>query len=143
MAKLDEPMVHGCGQSFTYTQSYTKHAKACDGTKPATSGRIAARGGSGSSSSSEEAKQEPRPSDPPRGRKTSAKRPTRRAKKPARSSVQRRKKRVAKTIRLRVPRTVVASVRDKALGDLRAEKAKVLSVVEKIDDAIRALEALA
>lgn len=43
MAKLDEPMVHECGQSFTYTQSYAKHAKECDGTKPATSGRIAAQ----------------------------------------------------------------------------------------------------
>lgn len=112
MAKLDEPMMHDCGQSFTYTQSYAKHAKECDGTKPATSGRIAARAGERT---------------PP-----AAKRPT-----------VRRKKSEQKTIRVRVPRSVVVSVRDKFVAELRADRAKLAAVIEKLDDTIRAVEALA
>lgn len=42
-AILDVPLVHGCGRSFVNAVGYAIHGKHCDGKKPKTEGRIAAR----------------------------------------------------------------------------------------------------
>lgn len=42
-ARLDEPMVHGCGKELWTTASYAIHAKSCSGEEPKTEGAIAAR----------------------------------------------------------------------------------------------------
>lgn len=90
MPKMDEDLKHGCGQTFKYPGAYAKHGLKCDGRPPARS-RI--EGGSGLSGSDEDLKEGPRPSDPPRVRKASAKTKARRAKPArARSSVRREKK---------------------------------------------------
>lgn len=114
MPKMEEDLVHGCGRTFKYPAHYAKHGLQCDGTKPETSGRIAAI----------------------------AKAPDRTPPARKRTAVQ-RKKRVAKTIRMRVPRAVVTGVRAKFLDELRADRAKLTAMVEKIDDTIRSIEALA
>jgi len=121
MAKLDEAVIGEgdfaceCGRTFTHGAWYTKHRLRCDGTKPATSGRIAAR-----DSSAERT--------PP-----AAKRPPRRK----RSAVKRRKKVHRALAIVESPAPVTGALSPVAfLGAMRDYRAK-------LDDAIRAVEALA
>lgn len=137
MPIMKDELVHGCGRSFKYPAHYAKHGLKCDGTKPATSGRIAARDGSTSVD-----QENPRGAVAPRSKKPKGTRAKATARRGTKRAARETKPRPHETSRgerdtkpsAREPATIVTPAA--MLEALRAERAK-------IDEAIRAVEALA
>lgn len=128
--RLEPPWACGCGRFSTdWPASKAKHLMACDGTPPLLSGRIAARGGAGSSTSTEGAKQEPRHRITPVA--TKARKAPRRATRPRKAKS--RALAVVATSPLVIP--VGASARLTFLDQARAAR-------DRLDVAIAAIEAL-
>ena len=117
MAKSDESdLTHGCGQVFKYPGAYAKHGLKCDGTKPATSGRIVTT------------TKAPERTPPARKRPSVKRRKTKAGKTPANHS-----RTIPPPAPVRLPE-ILATL--DVLAILRAERTK-------LDEAIRAVEALA
>lgn len=118
MPVMDKDLVHGCGKVFKYPKHYAAHGMKCDGTKPETSGRIAAAAKVPDRTPPARKRSAVKPKSKPRGH----------AKPPMRREATRSASNGHDAAMLMRPADFLAA--------LRAER-------DKIDVAIRAVEALA